>query len=147
MKKLYLDVCTLCRPFDNQNNMRIRLETDAYYLILNGIQKNIYEMVISRMHFKEIESVEDMREKIQVIQLLGTYGKELNYDYEKARKRTDELIQNNFGIADSVHLAFAEQSADYLITCDDKFLKRSKRMKTIISVISPIEFCIKEELK
>jgi predicted nucleic acid-binding protein len=45
-----------------------------------------------------------------------------------------------------VHLAFAEQSADYLITCDDKFLKRSKKMKTEIEVLNPIEFCIKEEL-
>ena len=32
--KLYLDVCTLCRPFDDQNRMRIRLETDSYYLIM-----------------------------------------------------------------------------------------------------------------
>ena len=147
MKKLYLDVCTLCRPFDNQNIMRIRLETDAYYLILNGIQRNIYEMVISSMHFKEIDSIEDIREKIQVVHLLDVYGKEPNYDYQKARKRADELILINFGIADSVHLAFAEQSADYLITCDDKFLKRSKKTKIETEVLSPIEFCIKEELK
>ncbi|MHB8335825.1 MAG: hypothetical protein ACYDEE_00210 [Ignavibacteriaceae bacterium] len=147
MKKLYLDVCTLCRPFDNQNNMRIRLETDAYYLILNGIQRNIYKMTISSMHIKEIESIEDIREKIQVVHLLDVYGVEPNYDYEEARKRADELILKNFGIADSVHLAFAEQSADYLITCDDKFLKRSKRIKTKIEVINPIEFCINEELK
>ena len=31
---LYLDVCTLGRPFDDQNMMRIRLETDSYHLIL-----------------------------------------------------------------------------------------------------------------
>jgi len=28
MKILYLDVCALCRPFDDQNQLRIRLETD-----------------------------------------------------------------------------------------------------------------------
>jgi len=106
MKKLYLDVCTLCRPFDNQNIMRIRLETDAYYLILNGIQRNIYEMVISSMHFKETASIEDIREKIQVVHLLDVYGKEPDYDYVKAKKRADELVLINFGIADSVHLAF-----------------------------------------
>lgn len=145
--KIYLDVCTLCRPFDNQNNMRIRLETDAYYMILNGIQRNVFEMVISSMHSKEIESIEDIRERIQVSHLLNTYGTKPYYDNEKARKRAEELIINSFGIADSVHLAFAEQSADYLVTCDDKFLKRSKKTKTTISVISPIEFCIKEELQ
>ncbi|HEY4754555.1 MAG TPA: hypothetical protein VIH28_00730 [Ignavibacteriaceae bacterium] len=147
MKKIYLDVCTLCRPFDNQNDMRIRLETDAYFLILNAIQRNIYEMVISKMHLKEIESIEDIRERIQVVHLLETFGEESTYDYEIARKRAEELILSNFGIADSVHLAFAEQSADYLITCDDKFLKRTKKIKTIIHVLNPVEFSIIEELK
>ncbi|HQI41654.1 MAG TPA: hypothetical protein PK195_08820 [Ignavibacteriaceae bacterium] len=147
MKKLYFDVCTLCRPFDNQNNMRIRLETDAYYLILNNIQKKIYEMIISPMHFKEIESIEDIKEKIQIIHILDANGKEVRYNYNKAKERANELISKNFGIADSVHLAFAEQSSDYLITCDDKFLKRSQRIKTEVEVLSPIKFCIKEELK
>ena len=104
-------------------------------------------MIISTMHLKEIESIEDIREKIQIIHLLDVYGDEPKYDYEKARERADELILKKFGIADSIHLAFAEQSADYLITCDDKFLKRIKRIKTEIEVLNPIEFCIKEELK
>jgi predicted nucleic acid-binding protein len=127
--------------------MRIRLETDAYYLILNGIQRNIYEMVISTMHFREVESIEDIKEKIQVVNLLDVHGKEAKYDYEKVRKRADELILKNFGIADAIHLAFAENSADYLITCDDKFLKRSKKTDLKIEVLNPIEFCISEELK
>jgi predicted nucleic acid-binding protein len=147
MKKLYLDVCTLCRPFDNQNLMRIRLETDAYYLILNAIQKKKYELVTSPMHFKEVESIKDIQEKIQIIHLLDVYGEEPSFDNATARKRADELIRLKFGIADGVHLAFAEQSADCLITCDDKFLKRSKKTATKIEVINPIEFCIKEELK
>lgn len=147
MAKLYLDVCTICRPFDNQNNMRIRLETDAYFLILNGILRNDYEMIISSMHLKEIESIEDVREKFQVVQLMDVYGKQPKYDFEKARERAERLILKNIGIADSVHLAFAEQSSDYLITCDNKFLKRSKRVKTEVEVLSPLEFCIKEELK
>jgi hypothetical protein len=37
MKTLYLDVCTYCRPFDNQDALRIRLETEAFYLILQHI--------------------------------------------------------------------------------------------------------------
>lgn len=147
IKKLYLDVCTLCRPFDDQNQMRIRLETDAYYLILNGIQRKKYEMIVSPVHFKEIEAVEETREKIQVIHLLNTYGKEPNYDLEEGKKRTEKLISLNFGIADAVHLAFAEQSADCFITCDDKLLKRSRKTKLDLEVIDPIEFCIKEELK
>lgn len=104
-------------------------------------------MIISAMHFKEIESIEDIREKIQIINLFDVYGKKCNYEVGRAKERAEELIKNKFGIADSIHLAFAEQSADYLITCDDKFLKRSKRLKNEIEVMNPIEFCINEELK
>ncbi len=99
------------------------------------------------MHFREIESIEDIKEKIQVVNLLDVHGKEPKYDYVKDKVRADELTQKNFGIADSIHLAFAEQSADYLITCDDKFLKRSKSAKVKVEVLNPIEFCVEEELK
>jgi hypothetical protein len=27
-RRVYLDVCTLCRPFDDQTHIRIRLETE-----------------------------------------------------------------------------------------------------------------------
>ena len=30
-RHVYLDVCALCRPFDDQNQMCIRLETDNEY--------------------------------------------------------------------------------------------------------------------
>ena len=104
-------------------------------------------MVISQMHFREIESIEDIKEKIQVVNLLDIHGKEPKYNFGNVRKRADEFSKKNFGIADAIHLAFAEQSANYLITCDDKFIKRSKRSKINIEVLNPIEFCIKEELK
>ena len=147
MKKLYLDVCTLCRPFDNQNDMRIRLETDAYFLILNAIQNRRYEMIISVMHSKELESIEDIKERIQIVQLLDEFGKNFKYDIKKAKVRSEEFVISKFGLADSVHLAFAEQSSDFLITCDDKFEKRSKKINTPIKVLNPIEFCLIEELK
>lgn len=147
MKKIYLDVCTLCRPFDNQNDMRIRLETDAYYLILQAIEHKRYDMIVSSMHSKELESISDIKERIQIIHFLDVYGKTQKADIDKVKKRADELILQNFGIADAVHLAFAEQLSDYLITCDDKFEKKSKRIKTNIEVINPIAFCLKEELK
>lgn len=37
--KLYLDVCALSRPFDEQDYLRIRLETEAVNLILSNIRK------------------------------------------------------------------------------------------------------------
>jgi predicted nucleic acid-binding protein len=126
--------------------MRIRLETDAYYLILNGIQRNNYELLVSPMHYKEIESIEDIREKIQLLEMLSAYGGQPDFELTNIKNRAEHLITMNFGVADAVHLAFAEQSADYFITCDDKLIKRSKKTKLTISVTNPVEFCINEEL-
>lgn len=39
MPRVYLDVCVLNRLFDDQRQMRIRLETDAILLILKFIQE------------------------------------------------------------------------------------------------------------
>jgi hypothetical protein len=41
-RRVYLDVSALCRPFDDQAQMRIRLETDAVLLILSHVRsKNL----------------------------------------------------------------------------------------------------------
>jgi hypothetical protein len=42
-QKIYLDVCALCRPYDDQSYMRINLETIAVQLIFSAIEQNIYD--------------------------------------------------------------------------------------------------------
>jgi predicted nucleic acid-binding protein len=127
--------------------MRIRLETDAYNLILLAIENKRYEMIISSMHSKELESIKDIKERIQIIHLLDEFGISKKIDLNIVKTRADELIKLKFGIADAIHLAFAEISSDFLITCDDKFEKKSRKIKTNIVVVNPVEFCLKEDLK
>ena len=38
---VYLDVCALSRPFDDQSFLRIRLETEAVNLILSKVHKGM----------------------------------------------------------------------------------------------------------
>jgi hypothetical protein len=45
--RLYLDNCTFNRPFDNQNQLKIKLETWAKLFIQQGILNNKYELVWS----------------------------------------------------------------------------------------------------
>ena len=119
MKKIYLDVCTLSRPFDNQSLMRIRLETDAYYLIFKSIQDGSYEMVISPVHFTEIKGIEDLYERTELTILLNRFGKKPFFQLNEVRKRTESLQSLHLGNADAAHVAFAETSVEYFITCDD----------------------------
>jgi hypothetical protein len=46
-KRVYLDVCALNRPLDDQNQMRIRLEADAVQLILSHVSSRTLTLIIS----------------------------------------------------------------------------------------------------
>ena len=145
-KRLYLDVCTLCRPFDNQYAMRIRLETDAYYLILQAIRRGRYEMMMSKVHFEEIYAITDIQERYEVLAILNQYGKEQVCEISQVKARAEQLHIKGFGIADAAHIAFAEASSDVFISCDDKLLKKCHKSHIIIPALNPVAFAIQEEL-
>lgn len=147
MKNIYLDVCAMCRPFDDQSLMRIRLETDAFFLILRGIQNGNYDMIVSPVHQKEIDSIEDFYERIELKSLLEKYGKKQSIQLQEVRKRAEELYMLKFGVADAAHVAFAEKTSDCFITCDDKLLRKYRKINFNLSAMNPVEFCVKEDLK
>lgn len=145
MKTLYLDVCVLCRPFDDQNQLRIRLETDAVFLILRRIETGLYRAVVSPAHVKEVGAILETSERLEMERLLGRLCESCEYDLPQARHRAEALIGSGFGIADAAHVAFAEQVADFFITCDDKLLKRCTHAELPIYAMSPLEFIAQEE--
>jgi predicted nucleic acid-binding protein len=147
MEKIYLDVCSLCRPFDDQNFARIRLETDAINLILSKIRQKSYLLMKSPVHIKEIESISDDFERVEIIKLLDIYGEKLKYNSQKIKERTEELFSKNFGIADAAHVVFSEFYESSFISCDDKLLKKCKKYISRIECINPIIFCEKENLR
>jgi predicted nucleic acid-binding protein len=144
---IYLDVCTLCRPYDDQNLMRIRLETDACYLILQHIQNGRYTMIVSPVHFREVTAIAETRERAEVTVLLHRYGTNPSCDLLAVRKRAEVLHSRRFGIADAAHVAFAEATADVFITCDDRLLRQCRRTLVSLRVMSPIDFCLAEDLR
>lgn len=103
--------------------------------------------MFNRVHFKEIEVIKDMRERVEIQALLKNYGVIPVYDLTKVRNRAEYLYSSKFGVADAAHIAFAEQSSDYFISCDDKLLQKSKRIKINVLTANPVNFCIKEDIK
>ena len=94
---LYLDVCTLCRPFDDQNMMRIRLETDSYHLIMQAIQEGEYQMVYSSVHDLEISAINDTLERVELLEVLHQNGKKSTGDLQAIRQRANELTDGGGG--------------------------------------------------
>lgn len=147
IKTLYVDVCTLCRPFDDQNQMRIRLETDAWYLILNAIKQGDYKMAVSPVHRQEISAISDAQERYELLSLLDRYGLTKTCDRNAARARAEDLHNLRFGVADAAHVAYAEVVADIFISCDDKLLKKCRAHNITIPAMNPIEFCTEENVR
>jgi hypothetical protein len=57
-RKIYLDVCCLCRPFDDQTVHRIRMETEAVTEILKRCMSD-WELVGSEAIESEISRISD----------------------------------------------------------------------------------------
>ncbi len=147
MKRIYLDVCTLCRPFDNQNFARIRLETEAVNLILSKVRAEHFEFMKSPVHIKEISSITDDFERIELLNLLNIYGNKDKYNSSEVRKRAEDLVEKKFGPADAAHVAFAEHLKSYFISCDDKLLKACKKNQITVHCLNPVAFCEMENLR
>lgn len=145
--RIYLDVCTLCRPYDDQHLMRIRLETDAFYLILQHIQNGRYTMIVSPVHFREVVAIAEPRERAEVTAILRRYGSRPACDLRAVRTRAEALHVRRMGIADAAHVAFAEATADVFITCDDRLRRQCRRLSVRLRVMSPLDFCLAEDLR
>lgn len=146
-KNIYLDVCALCRLFDDQSYMRIRLETLAVNLILSSIESGNYKMIYSPVHFKEIYAIQNDIELFELHMLLQRIGHRAGIDMGKGREKAEKFVKMGFGIADAAHVAFAELSSSDFISCDYRLLKKCKRAGLSIWTGNPIAFCDKEELQ
>ncbi|WP_304511879.1 PIN domain-containing protein [Desulfobacula sp.] len=147
VNKIYLDVCALCRPYDDQSYMRINLETIAVQLIFSAIDQNMYDLVYSPVHIKEISAISDQIERFELYHLLQETGKFIKVDKARARKRAERLVSTSFGVADAAHLVFAEAVGADFITCDDKLCKKCCTVDTVIWAGNPVAFCDKEGLR
>lgn len=150
MKKrtaIYLDVCALSRPFDDQDYLRIRLETESVNLILSRVRNGEYRLVYSPVHNKEIDAIEEPLERIELQTLLGSLSELVRINTNAVRKRAENLISLGFGIADAAHVAYAEAAGAALITCDDRLVKQCMKHDVKIWCGSPVAYCEKEGLK
>jgi len=104
-------------------------------------------MIVSPVHFRELAAIEEMRERAEVIALLHRYGTTPSCDFNGIRKRAEALQARRFGIADAAHIAFAEVTADVFITCDDRLRRQCRRASVRIATMSPVDFCLAEDLR
>ncbi len=141
-----MDVCALSRPYDDQSQLRIRMESDAVLLIMDAVQKELYDLMSSPVHFAETGGIKDDRERVDIEAFLLSHGHAATGNMESVRERAEYFCTQGFGTADAAHLAFAEAGADVMISCDDRFVRKARKTRLRIELLTPLEFCEKERI-
>ncbi len=134
--RVYLDYCSFNRPFDDQTQPRIRLETEAKLCIQDSLQAGTLELAWSYvLDFENTANPFDDR-RIAIERWKGQATLDVG--------ETDEVLQTakqlvNLGLKskDALHLACAMASgADYFVTTDDHILNRNTQIHGI-EIVDP----------
>jgi len=67
--RIYFDACCVNRPFDDQTQDRVRLETEAVMLILSRVQAGIWQWIGSDVLAFELGEIPDPNRKRRVMRL------------------------------------------------------------------------------
>ncbi len=137
---VYLDTCSLQRPLDDQTQMRIRLEAEAVLGIIALVENGGLELVSSEVLLFETRRNVDTTRREFAMEVLAKANHIVQVDND-VQTRAKELNAKGIMALDALHLAAAEAGqADYFCTCDDKLLKKAKRLcSPTIKAVSPIE--------
>ncbi|KLU60285.1 hypothetical protein CEB3_c31360 [Peptococcaceae bacterium CEB3] len=141
---IYLDNCCFNRPFDNQSQLKIEVESKAKLLIQAKILNKEYELCWSYMldYENSINPFTDRKNRISKWKQLSS----VNCD--KKNKAIIEiskgLLEKGLKIKDSVHVACAIYcKCEYFITTDMGIL--NKKVDDI-KIVDPLEFIRRENL-
>jgi hypothetical protein len=104
--KIYLDTCCLNRPFDDQGQERIRLETESVMIIIARLSRKEWIWLGSQALDIEIDRSPDTDQRSRMYRISGYIGQVVAIE-KKELKRASELEKLGFGGFDAVHLACA----------------------------------------
>ena len=125
MIKIYVDACCLNRPFDDQNQPRIRLESEAMLIILAQCEQKQWEWVGSEALTWEISKTPDS-ERRRRVQLLASHVHRMVSIGQSESARAQQIQAWGITAFDALHLACAESGqADVFLTTDDRLLRKA----------------------
>ena len=145
--RVYLDNCCYNRPYDDQTQIRISLESQAKLHIQNLIKNGQLELVTSYMLFFENsqDPVHSRRSSIKkfLLRYADMNVSESRIDIIKADAR--KIMETGIKYKDACHVACAILSnADFFLTTDKRLLKYDTNE---IIIMNPIDFLTEMEEK
>lgn len=145
--RIYLDYCCYNRPYDDQSQMRIHLETEAKLHIQDMVRRGDLELVASFALTYENAKNRFAHKREAISKYM-----EANASYYVGKEKDKEVakIAENIKLTgikdmDAFHIACAIFSeSDFFITTDDRVLKYKSEK---IEIVTPGEFIRRMEEK
>jgi predicted nucleic acid-binding protein len=120
--KVYLDVCCLCRPFDESQDNRITLKADAVLAILDKCKER-WVLVTIEVISHELNAITSFDKREKAFSFLSIPHEHVTLTQDIIR--TAELFwQNVIDTYDALHYACALSAGAPFITVDDLLIKK-----------------------
>jgi predicted nucleic acid-binding protein len=139
--RLYLDNCCFNRPFDEQTQLKIRLETEAKIDVQQKILDGRYELAWSYVLDYE-NGLNPFPERKHRIVFWKNIAVVTCDETETILSEAEKLLVAGVKMFDALHIACAKyMNCDYLLTTDIRLLKKKI---SVMRVADPIEFVRRE---
>nr|WP_300808371.1 hypothetical protein [uncultured Acetatifactor sp.] len=138
--RIYLDNCSYNRPYDDQSQMRIHLETQAKLHIQDMIRQKQIELVTSYVLDFENSNNRSIQKKMAIEKFMKDYATLYvsNKHGDMLAEIADSIMETGVKEKDAYHVACALMAeCDYFVTTDDRLLKYQSEK---INLVTPGEF-------
>ncbi len=142
--RVYLDNCAYNRPYDDQSQVKIELETQAKLKIQRMIKNQQIELVSSYMSLYECGENPDSSRAELITAFINEYTAAFVSlkNKTKIEESARDIMKTGIKFKDACHIASAIYAeADYLISTDARLLKYKTEK---IKLINPIDFFMNE---
>ena len=141
--RVYLDNCCYNRPFDEQTQLRVRLETVTKLAVQLLMATRVVEYVWSKALDYEISFNPFPKRRASIL-----WWKDGATEYvettEEIIRRGEEIEQLGVKPKDALHLASAEKAnCDFFLTTDKGILKKVKELGDM-RILNPVQFISEE---
>ncbi|MCI5194198.1 MAG: PIN domain-containing protein [Candidatus Electrothrix sp. AU1_5] len=129
--KIYLDVCCLNRPFDDQTQDRVHLEAEAVLSIFRRLEKSGWTWISSSVVLYEVNQIPNNDRKHRILRLCdkASHVVTLDNDIYTLAEKLKHLGVKSY---DALHLCCAKKAnTDVFLSTDDKLVKKSRNNKIL----------------
>ena len=145
--RIYLDNGCLQRPFDDQTQPRIRVETEAVLAVLATVQAGEHSLLGSEALEYEISRILDESRRDEILSVLTLATERLRVD-DTVEALALAFEQQGVRAMDAVHLALASTAgADFFCTCDDKLFQKAQALSGLTCKVTTLLGLVPEVTK